>query len=795
MSRSKRRSHQKRALSPSLSTASVITQPQQPVTKNSTDLWQIAISVLFHFLLFAVPLSFTWFNEELFEFNKMILTYGVAAIIGGLWLGRMVFYRQVIFKRTLFDWAILLFLISQVLSTIFSIDFHTSLFGYYTRFHGGLLSTISYIVLFYAFMSNIPKRQIKSLLLTTFISALLVSLMAIPEHYGHSFSCLMVNTAQGVELQGWGKTLSEGLAGKYNVSCWVQDVQSRVFASFGQPNWLAAYAITLIPLGAVLTLFRNNNKTWQQWLTQALFFLSTVGLFLSLLFTQSRSGFLGYALGTVLFIGGGLLLLLKKSQQSKKTETPLTFTRLLITVIGFPLFFAGIVAIFGSPYTSSLSKLFEKAQPTPQTQTPPPDAQPTNRLEVGGTDSGEIRKIVWTGAVRVWQRYPLLGSGVETFAYSYYKDRPVEHNLVSEWDFLYNKAHNEFLNFLATTGIVGLFSYILLLTAFIGLPLLLVLSPEIFTTIRSFLKKNSSEWIHSEAHQLLALAISSGLLALTISNALGFSTVMVTILLFLLPAVFEKSISEEDQALTRPVALPDEPMALVQNIEYLVIVFIAGWCLFAVYMMWFADYSYTLGKRQLQTGSTAKGLENLQRATEISPNEPYFYDELSVTYARIATSLAKAKEAAYAEQYVKNAEEQADKMLEANPFNLNFYKSHTRSMLMLAEVKPELLYKAKETLVKARTLAPTDAKILYNLALIEISLGEKEAGIRHLEETITLKPNYEGPRLTLGEEYAKAGKKAEAAAQFEAILKMNPENEKALENLKALQNPAKKTQP
>jgi putative inorganic carbon (hco3(-)) transporter len=59
------------------------------------------------------------------------------------------------------------------------------------------------------------------------------------------------------------------------------------------------------------------------------------------------------------------------------------------------------------------------------------------------------------GAWELTKKYPLFGSGVETFAYSYYNVRPVEHNLVTEWDFLYNKAHNEFLNYAATTGFVG----------------------------------------------------------------------------------------------------------------------------------------------------------------------------------------------------------------------------------------------------------------------------------------------------------------------------------------------------
>ena len=81
-------------------------------------------------------------------------------------------------------------------------------------------------------------------------------------------------------------------------------------------------------------------------------------------------------------------------------------------------------------------------------------------LESGGTESSTIRKFVWLGALEVFRHYPILGTGPETFAFSYPMFKPVGHNLTSEWDFIYNKAHNEFLNILANVGLLGFLSYI-----------------------------------------------------------------------------------------------------------------------------------------------------------------------------------------------------------------------------------------------------------------------------------------------------------------------------------------------
>ena len=188
----------------------------------------------FHFLLLATPFVFTWVNEELFEFNKMLFVYALTVIILASWGVRMVIEKRFITRATVLDIPIFLFLISQILATFFSIHPRTSFFGYYTRFNGGLFSTFTYIALFYAFVANVRKKHLPGIFMTFLISAFLVTLYAIPEHFGHSPSCALIT-------------------GDFGVDCWKQKVQDRVFGTFGQPNWLAAYTITLVPLTLALS--------------------------------------------------------------------------------------------------------------------------------------------------------------------------------------------------------------------------------------------------------------------------------------------------------------------------------------------------------------------------------------------------------------------------------------------------------------------------------------------------------------------------------------------------------------
>ena len=79
--------------------------------------------------------------------------------------------------------------------------------------------------------------------------------------------------------------------------------------------------------------------------------------------------------------------------------------------------------------------------------------------------------MVWKGAIDIWLHNPIFGTGLETFAFAYYQYRPAAHNMTSEAQFLYNKAHNEYLNYLATTGTVGIVTYLLMIGGFLFLSL------------------------------------------------------------------------------------------------------------------------------------------------------------------------------------------------------------------------------------------------------------------------------------------------------------------------------------
>ena len=116
---------------------------------------QKAIEYLFYALFFLVPLVFLGSTSELFELNKIWLTYGISILIALFWGIKIIANKQFRIQRTPLDIPILLFLLANILSTIFSWDPYVSFWGYYSRFNGGLLSIATYIFLYYAFASNL----------------------------------------------------------------------------------------------------------------------------------------------------------------------------------------------------------------------------------------------------------------------------------------------------------------------------------------------------------------------------------------------------------------------------------------------------------------------------------------------------------------------------------------------------------------------------------------------------------------------------------------------------------------
>ena len=657
-----------------------------------------SIVTAFKIYLFLLPLIFLPYNSELFEFNKTLLTYLVAVMALGLWLTRMVIRRRVIFRPTPFFWPLVIFLTSQIISTFISIHPYTSFWGYYSRFHQGLLSTISYLVIFWAFSSNVRRSELAAI-----IKAIL---------WGTALSA------------GWGFLEHFGI----DRGRWIQDVQSRVFSTFGQPNWLAAYLdIAFFLLFLPLVTFKNRIY---QFVAGALF-LTTI------YFTKSRSGFLGLLAGFAIFfifqlLGSGFKKFFKNARRRPQAKA----------IVFWFIISLGLIGLNRNLFSFLNSH---------------PAASPPRHYLI--TPSSKIREIVWRGAIKIWQRYPIFGTGNETFAYSYYWVRPLAHNLTSEWDFLYNKAHNEYLNFAANNGSIGLISYLLFPAAFLLWC-----------------------WRRRGNYQILAPFLASFATILT-TNFFGFSVTPIAVAFYLLPAMAAITIEEKMSSSSK-----QRPTNPLQKLALVGIILATGWLIWQIGRYWQADYFYARSQKDASQQKYLDALSDAQKAVRIRPRQAIYWSRLGEELASLA--LLDHQASPSGKQWISLAQEAtaaSQRAIQLNPVHINIYKEVARNYYLLASIKPRYLNPVIAILQQATQLAPTDPKLYYNISRILVIQNKNQLAEKYLRKTIQLKPNYETARLRLAQLYHRENKDKLARRQLEFIIqRINPDSSAAAKLLKEI---------
>lgn len=486
----------------------------------------------------------------------------------------------------------------------------------------------------------------------------------------------------------------------------------------GQPNWLAAYLVALIfiPLAKITHKFSYSS------LVLFVFF------FLILLYTKSRSGFLAFGLSFVLFSA----VVIRQSSKSFKFILPVSVLLLLLTLT------------VKNPIQGYIPFL----HPAPETVTPSKSAGPA--LEGGGTESGNIRKIVWTGALRIWTgsvKNFLVGSGPETFAMAYYRYRPIEHNYTSEWELLYNKAHNEFLNYLSTTGIIGLGSYLFLLGS-----MLFVFVNKIKTQI-SNIKSNSNnqkskhlnfELDLSFVNLNFVIALLAGWLSISVTNFWGFSVVIVQIFLFLFPA-FAIILNADSQN------LPQINESQINKSQILLLLLAGSFTLILFYSVlryWTADVLYARGDNNLKSFTytqdsqyIAAAYRNFNLAFNLNRSDPIISSNLGVAASYLAL-LASTKDATASAQLSEYANQVSLLSVQQSPNHPNYYKTRSRVLIALGTIDPIYLPQADAALATAQKLSPTDPRIPYNRGILAAYLEQTQTATDFFNQALRLKPDF-----------------------------------------------------
>lgn len=372
-------------------------------------------------IVFFVPIYFSIFlrNSNVFELNKIVLFKILVLLFLFFSLVKYILFSgrdRISAKKTkngkIAFGVFSLFIVSLLLSSIFSIGREASFWGGSTRFQG-LLGYVYYLLFFGVIYFNFKiwedkessEIKIKRILFTGVLASFFVSLYGIAQMAGFDFVA------------------------------WTEPaiVSKRVFSSLGQPNFLASYLLMLIPFSFYFIFV--SRKFLNKFLFSIILIFQSVCLF----FTYSRGGWLGFIGGMILTIIFYLFLNFSKFK--------FNFRKVLsiILVVIFGLIIVGFFILKQDNFVSTrIKSSFD--------------------LKSGSVAS---RVMFWGASLDAIKEKPLLGYGLETqkevFVRYYEKDWAI-YGDVNTYP---NRAHNLVLDILLTQGILGLIAYLLLFSLII----------------------------------------------------------------------------------------------------------------------------------------------------------------------------------------------------------------------------------------------------------------------------------------------------------------------------------------
>lgn len=359
-------------------------------------------TLLFSVLVLITPLLFTTKTKEAFEFPKMMFVYFIGSTI--IWL---FFIKKIIGKEKIKvpNFWILAFLGVYIISSIFTSHFYTSIFGYYTRFNGGLISIFIFIGLYTVLTDDFSKKEISTFLKLSCLAILPIAIFAIYQY-----------------LNG----------------------TARVYSTLGQPNWLAAYIAVLLPI----TLKEGLENEFNKKVGWGLIFLTG---FFGLWLTHSISGFMALIISMLIFF----YLNWKLIKQNRLWVGLILLLSIFIATANPGIFSQKLNDILIDTKKIYQSNFVVKAQ--------------EGALQNNISDPGYIRLNLWRGTLDLISnsfKNFVLGTGPETFPYAFQKFRPAQLNYSSEWEIVFNKPHNYYLELFSNLGIFGLITFLMVVKNF-----------------------------------------------------------------------------------------------------------------------------------------------------------------------------------------------------------------------------------------------------------------------------------------------------------------------------------------
>jgi len=637
-------------------------------------------------IIFIIPLSFFLSAHESFEMPKSTNFYVFSAL--SLTLFIIIIFLS---KKTIYFTQFSLTLLALVIIFFFSLLKSILINKYSFPIHWQFFKLILFCLFIYFIIINVFfRKDINKLLFFILLSHFVVVLYGVLQYFGIDF----IN--------------------------WISFGEGRVYSTMGNPDYMAAQFSILIPFLIVLLISPVKN-TYKILLTLFLFLMLML-----IIVSHGRGAWLGFIVSLIymfimfaIFYGKEFFIKYK-----------LFFTSIIVFIIF-------LIIIFSIPNPLNKNSIIKRIKEL--------------NLE---NDAVVVRLFYWESALQMIKSNPFLGVGIGGFSLnsSFYqrkvfdrweKSHPALARKVAPHVELY--THNDYLQTLAETGILGFGVYLLCFFS------ILVMSFSKAIKEQNILYKN------------LLLGITGSIIAFLINGLLNFPwrVIPTLILLFLIFSIF--SLFENK----KPINFNYLPSRLIIS---LFLIFLPVFSVLQI-QSFIANMCIKLGQTQFSQEKYEDAKNTFLRALSSNPRGTDKI-ELSLYTGNAFNSLKQIDKAIY---YYNEGLKMFPNFIEAHYNVGNVYMNNNLTEKAIQEYK------------KVLALNPKFTNAINNLANIYFAKGEYEKAMTMYLQALEIKPDNPDTRFNLSASYFRLKQYDKAYSELKKILEYTPDYKLAIEWIEKMQ--------